>query len=197
MIGSNGWLDAIRGGPAPVTSSDRMRALGEVATALAPLPADDRADQIENVVALYKATRDEASRKIVGVVGALPRPKRDSLAGSEALSPLLDAIADLPAATQQALADGRLQLLPDDPARLHLIRSIAELEPPAVRLINSLEGVTDPNLRQAIIYVVNQIRSGSPQAFRLITLYWSRDPGLMAFIETASSTPTARARHAR
>ena len=36
------WIDAFRGGPRAVTTPDRMRALGEIASAMAPLSDRDR-----------------------------------------------------------------------------------------------------------------------------------------------------------
>lgn len=191
------WLGGFRDGPPIVTTAERMRELGNMATTLASISKQDRTDLITGVLDLYLATRDPSSRTIIEVVGALSRGRRDRLAASQALSPLLTVIADLPAAKQEALADGRLQLLPDDPDRLRLIQSIAVLEPPAVRLVNRLAGVTDPALRQALIYAIEQIRSGSPEVLRLLTLYWYRDPVLMAALASRSSNPPARSSHAR
>ncbi len=197
IVEPRGWLSGFRDGPPVVTTAERMRELGDVATTLASTPERDRSDLITSLLDLYLATRDPSSRMIIEVVGALPRRQRDSLAGSGILHSLLAAIADLPATKQQALADGRLQLLPDDPDRLRLIESIPRLEPSAVHLVNRLADMTDPNLRQALIYTVEQIRSGSPEVLHLLSLYWYRVPALMVVLATPSSTLPARSHHAR
>ena len=197
IVGPQSWLGGFLNGPPVVTTAKRMRELGDLATALASMPERDRSDLITSLLDLYLATRDPSSRTIIEVVGALPRRQRDSLAGSEALHPLLAAIADLPPVKQQALADGRLQLLPDDPDRLHLIESIPRLEPSAVHLVNRLAGITEPDLRQALIYTVEKIQSGSPEVLHLLTLYWNQNPALMAALASPSSTLPARSRHAR
>ncbi len=121
-VRSSEWLDAIRSDPAPVTSPDRMRALGEVASGLAPLPADQRADRDRHtIIALYRATHDPSSRAIITAVGALPSPQRNRLADTKILQPILAAFATLP--------DNVLRNLQSDPDRLRLAVSIAGESP--------------------------------------------------------------------
>ena len=66
-----------------------------------------------------------------------------------------------------------------------------------MRLVNQLADLTDFRLRQAIIYVVESIRSGSPEVLRLLTAYWAREPALMAVLNSPQSAQTGSPCHGR
>ena len=181
------WIGAIRGGPTPVTSPDRMRALGEIATALAPLPADERADQIDTIVALYKATRDPSSRAIIATVGALPSQQRDHLAANRMLQPILAGLATLP--------DTVWGNLGSDSDRLRFAVSIAGIaELSDAQLFDLSMGLSDKTLRAVLIYVVDQVRLGNPEIMTRLNSYWNQthQPPNPSF-----PAPATRLRHAR
>ncbi len=166
------WIDAFRGGPRAVTTPDRVRALGEIASAMAPLSDRDRTDQIANLVALYRATRDPGSRIIIAAVAALDPDTREILAGTGALQPILSTIAAMPDAERRVLAS--------DPERRRLVLSIAAGDLSVAELNDLSAGLSDRPLRLALIYVIGQVRSGNPEIMDLLTAYWNQTQSRIA-----------------
>ena len=192
------WSDELFGDPPAIVTSERMAALGRLASALATRPSAMQIKVLGQLIALNDAIHDPSSRSIIEAIGALPRTTRDMLAKSTMLGQLLTAISGLSEVKAAALADsGLLQLLPDDPERLQLIESLPRLDLSTVRLVNALDKLADPALRQAVTYVVDQIQLGGPEALRLLTAYWRREPALISALATSPNPQTRNSHHGR
>ncbi len=145
------------------TLPERMRALGEIASSLAELPDQERLDQISTLVALYRATRDASSRKIIWVVGTLPEDMRQIFAADGAFKAILDTIAAEPE------SDRRIVVA--DPQRLRLALSAATLLTQN-QIGDFIAGIDNVPLRKALIYIIDQVRSGNNDILDLMTCYW-------------------------
>ena len=153
-------------------------ARAEVEAALSSVPSADRQAALADLARLVPLLHDPANLQLVRVLRTLAPEERQALAAEQRLGRLLGEIAAL---TEQQ--------------RTTLLAVIGE--PHKVDLITRLADIADPASRSAVVYVLDQIRSGNPEVTRLLDAYWYREPALMAALAAPPPSHETRLHHAR
>lgn len=153
-------------------------ARAEIESALSSVPPTDRQAALADLARLVPLLHDPANLQLVRVLRTLTPEERLSLAAEQRLEPLLSKVAIL---TGQQWT--KLLAIVADPHSFDLLTHFLD--------------ITDSATRKAIIYVVDQVRSGNPEVMRLLNAYWYREPALIEAITASPPSHKPSPPHAR